>query len=68
MSLILDLIGPERPELFALELRKLLYFTLFTPIFNQSALNLAKICMTIRSWTSLIMGQSEMRTTGVIYP
>ena len=29
ISLILDLMGPERPELFALELRKLLYLTLF---------------------------------------
>ena len=27
---IMGLIGPERPELFALELKKMLYLTLFT--------------------------------------
>ena len=30
MSSILDLIGPEHQEIFALDLKKLLYFTLFT--------------------------------------
>ena len=30
ISLIMDLIGPEHLELFALNLKKLLYFTLFT--------------------------------------
>ena len=60
MSLILDLIGPERPELFALELKKNAIFdfvySVASTIFNQSALNLAKIYITIRSWMNLIMG------------
>ena len=30
MKLIMGLIRPKQPELFALDLRKLLYFTLFT--------------------------------------
>ena len=60
VSLILDLIGPERPELLSLELRKIaifdLIYSLASTIFNQSALNLNKIYITIRSWMSLIMG------------
>ena len=59
-SLILDLIGPEWPELFALEFKKNAIFdfvyTLASTIFNQSALNLAKIYMTIKSSMNLIMG------------
>ena len=53
MSLILDLIGPERPELFALELKKnttfAFVYSLASTNFNLSALNLAKIYITIRS-------------------
>ena len=53
MSLILDLIGPERPELFALELEKIAIFdfaySLASTIFNQSALNLAELYITLRS-------------------
>ena len=60
MSSILDIIGPEQPELFALELKKIAIFdfvySLACTIFNQSALNLAKIYITIVSWMSLIMG------------
>ena len=60
MSLILGLIGPEQPELFALEFKKIAIFhfvySLASTIFNQSALNLAKIYITLRSWTRLIMG------------
>ena len=63
MSSILDLMGPERPELFALELKKkknaifdFVYSLASTIFFNQSAPNLAKIYITIRSWMSLIMG------------
>ena len=60
MTSILDLLGPERQELFALELKKIAMFdfvySLVSTIFNQSALNLAKIHITIRSWMSLIMG------------
>ena len=61
MSLILDIIKPEQLELFALELKKIAIFdfvySLASTIFYQSALNLAKICITIRSWISVIMGQ-----------
>ena len=43
----MDLIGPERLELFALELNKIVIFdfvySLASTIFNKSALNLAKI-------------------------
>ena len=60
MRLILDLIRPEQPELFALELKKIAIFDfvyhLESTIFNQSALTLAEIYKTIRSWMSLIMG------------
>ena len=39
MSSILDLIGPEKPELFALELKKMLYVTLFTLLHLQFSTN-----------------------------
>ena len=59
-SLILNLIKPEQPELFVLELKKIAIFdfvySLASTIFNQSAFNLTKIYITIRSWISLIMG------------
>ena len=60
MRMIFDVIRPEQPELFALELKKIAIFDfvyhLESTIFNQSALNLAEIYKTIRSWMSLIMG------------
>ena len=59
MSSIMGLIGSGRLELFALELERLLYLTLFTlasTIINQSAPNLVKIYMTIRSRMGTIMG------------
>ena len=62
MSSIMGLNGPEQPELFALELKKLLYFTLFTLAstnINHSAPNLVTIYMTIKSWISSIMGLIE---------
>ena len=59
MSLILDLIRLERLELFALELKKIAIFdfvySLASTILNQSALILAEVYITIRSWMSLIM-------------
>ena len=62
MSLILGLIGPQPLELFALEfaleLKKLLYFTLFTLAstnINQSAPNLVKIYTTLRPQMSSIL-------------
>ena len=59
MSLILGQIEPEHPELFALEFGKIdesdfVYTLAFTNI-NQSAPNLVKMYMTIRSQMSLIM-------------
>ena len=60
MSLIMGLIRPERPELFALGLKKIATFhfvyTLASTNINQSAPNLLKKYMTIKSWMSLIMG------------
>ena len=57
MSLILGLIRPEPPELFALEFEK---NAIFHPVYilastniNQSAPNLVKIYITIRSRVSL---------------
>ena len=59
MSSIMDLIGLERLELFTLELEKNATFdfvyTQASTIINQSAPNLVKIYMTIRSLMSLIM-------------
>ena len=67
MSLIMDPIGPEQLELFALELLKTaafdfglyLYTCLLSNIYkiNQSAPNLVTMNMSIRSQMSLIMGQ-----------
>ena len=49
----LDLIGPERPEIFALEYKKIAIFdfvySLTFTVFNQTALNLAKIYITVIS-------------------
>ena len=58
MILIMGVIGVERLEFFALELEKLLFdfvYTLASTIINQSAPNLVKIYMTIRSRMSVIM-------------
>ena len=60
MSWIMDLIGPEYLELFALDLKKNaifhFVFTLASTNINQSAPNLVKIYMTIRSQMSSILG------------
>ena len=60
MSLIMELIGPELSELSALEFENvsIFYFvyTLALTNIDQSAPNLVKMCMTIRSRMSLIMG------------
>ena len=71
MNLIMDLIGPEHQELFALDFKKkLLYFThtLASTNINQSAPNLVKIYMTIRSRMSFDFGSNQTRTTWVICP
>ena len=60
MSLIIELIGPELSELFALELKKFpivdFVYTLASANIDQSVPNLATIYMPIRSRMGLIMG------------
>ena len=59
MSLILGQIETDHPELFALEFGKFaesdFVYTLASTNIDQSALNLVKMYMTIRSRMSLIM-------------
>ena len=59
MSLIMEKMELKHPELFALEFGKIAEFdfvyTLASTNFNQSAPNLVKMYVTIRSWMSLIM-------------
>ena len=59
MSLIMGRIEPEHRELFALEFGKIsesdIVYTLASTNFNQSAPNLVKMYVTIRSQMSLIM-------------
>ena len=61
MSWIMDLIGPELSELFALEFAKIAKFnfvyTLATANVDQLVPNMVTIYMTMSSWMSLIMGQ-----------
>ena len=59
MSLIMGQIEAEHPELFALEFGKVaeseFVYTLASTNINQSAPNLVKMYVTIRSWISSIM-------------
>ena len=59
MSLIMEQIKPENPELFSLECGKIaesdFVYTLASTNINQSAPNLVKTYVTIRSQISLIM-------------
>ena len=59
MSSIIEQIKLEHPELFALEFGKIaeidFVHTVASPNINQSAPNLVKMYVTIRSWMSLIM-------------
>ena len=59
MSSIMGQIEPEHPELFALEFGKIaksdFVYTLISTNIDQSAPNLVKMYMTVRSWMSLIM-------------
>ena len=63
MSLIMDLIGPELSELFALEFAKIaeydFVYTLVSTNVDQLVPNMVTIYMTLRSWMSLIMGQIQ---------
>ena len=60
MSVIIGLINSEHPELFALEFGKIaesdFVYPLASTSMNQSAPNLVKMYVTIRSWMSSIMG------------
>ena len=62
MSLIMDLIGPELFELFALEFAKIaepdFVYTLASTNVDQGVPNMVTIYMTMRSWMSSIIGQS----------
>ena len=59
MSSIMEQIEPERPQLFFLEFRKIVesdfVYTLASTNINQSAPNLVKMYVTIRSRMRLIM-------------
>ena len=59
MSSIMGQIESEHPELFALEFGKVaesdFVYTLASTNINQSAPNLVKMYVTIRSWMNLIM-------------
>ena len=59
MSLIMEQVEPERPELFVLEFKKIaesdFVYTLASTNINQSAPNLVKMYVTIRSQMRLIM-------------
>ena len=59
MSLVMEKIKPEHPELFALEFGKIaetdFVYTLASTNMNQSAPNLVKMYVTIRSQMSSIL-------------
>ena len=59
MSLIMEQIKSEHPQLFALEFGKIaetdFVYTPASPNINQSAPNLVRMYVTIRSWMSSIM-------------
>ena len=69
ISSILELIGPERPELFIKKKIAIFDFvySLASTIFNQSALNLAKI-YNHKILDEFDYGSNRIRMTGVIYP
>ena len=61
MRLIMDLIGRELSELFALEFAKIaesnFVYTIASTNADQLVPNMVTVYMTMRSWMSLIMGQ-----------
>ena len=71
MSSIMDLIGPEFSELFALEFAKIVesdfVYTLASANIAKSVPNLVTIYMPIRSQMSSVMDKSD-KTSGVICP
>ena len=71
MSSIMNLIGAELFELFALEFAKIaesdFVYTLASTNVDHRVPNLVTIYMTMRSWMSSIMDQIR-QTSGVICP
>ena len=71
MSSIMGHIEPEHPELFALEFGKIaesdFVYTLASTStnINQSAPNLVKICVAIKSWMSTIMDLIGFELSGL---
>ena len=63
MNSIIDLVGIELSELFALEFAKIaesyFVYTLASTNVDQLVPNMVTICMTFRSWMSSIMGQIQ---------
>ena len=61
MRSIMDWIGPELSELFALEFAKIaesdFVYTIASTIVDQLVPNMVAIYMTMRSWMSLLVGQ-----------
>ena len=71
MSLIMDQIEQENPELFALEFGKIAeydFYTLSSTNINQSAPDLVKLYVTIRSQMRLIMDLIGPELLRVICP
>ena len=72
MSSTMKQIKPEHPELFALEFGKIaetdFVYTLASPNINQSAPNLVKMYVTIRSRMSSIMDLIGAELSRVICP
>ena len=64
LRLIMDLIGPELSELFAFEFAKIIaesdfVYTIASTNVDQLVPKMVTIYMTLRSWMSLIMGQTR---------
>ena len=63
MSLIMDLIGADLSQLFALEFAKIaesdFVYTLASTNVDQKVPNMVTIYMTMRSWMSSIIGQIQ---------
>ena len=69
MSLIMDLIGPELSELFALEFSKIaesdFVYTIASTNIDQSAPNLVKMYVAKRTLMSLIMDLIGLELSGL---
>ena len=63
MRSIIDLIGPELPELFLLEFAKIaesdFVYAMTSTNADQLVSNMVSVYMTIKFWMSLIMGQIQ---------